>query len=96
MKRKLNLLTAFALGLAAAPIMIAAPATIETPNDLDARIVQLSKEGTTVEDVLRILGEPETYTWGDAKFKKNNLSENYILRYPKPRPRWKRLCAGWI
>jgi hypothetical protein len=58
------------------------------PN-LDAKIVQLSKKGTTVEDVIRVLGEPQEYVWGDEKtgklqtFEKNNLPAIYIARYPR-------------
>ena len=83
MKRISFLLTPLVLGLQMGPNFSASAATNEPLDALDAKIVQLSKPGTSVEDVLRVLGEPETYTWGDKTFKKNSLPETYILRYPK-------------
>ncbi|MGA2140526.1 MAG: tetratricopeptide repeat protein, partial [Verrucomicrobiia bacterium] len=56
--------------------------------DLDAKIVQLSRPGTTIKDVIRMLGEPGKYLWGDEQtgkpyvFTKNNLPEVYIAQYP--------------
>ena len=67
----------------AGPGMPAARAANELPRDLDARIVQLSKKGTTVEEVIRALGEPEQYLWGKKTFKKDTLPATYILQYPK-------------
>jgi serine protease AprX len=60
-----------------------AAATNKIVNDLDAKIAQLSKQGTTVEEVLRLLGEPESYRWGDRTFNKYNLPAIYLLLYPK-------------
>jgi len=45
--------------------------------------MQLSKDGTTLEDVIRVLGEPESYLWGDTTFKKENLPKTYVVVYPK-------------
>jgi hypothetical protein len=50
--------------------------------DIDAKIAQLSKPGTTADTVIRSLGEPERYFWGDKTFEKNSLPETYILQYP--------------
>src|SRR3974390_242403 len=50
---------------------------------LDAKIVQLSKPGTTLEDVLALLGEPEKYSWGDETFQKNKLPQRFVASYRK-------------
>ncbi len=58
--------------------------------DIDARIVQLSRNGTTVDDVLQILGEPNQYLWGTNLFKKDDLpsTSSYILAYPHGVAAW--------
>ena len=78
MRTKLLLLVA--LGLDLLPV---AAATANTLDDLDEKIAQLSKRGTTVQEVLRVLGEPESYAWGDRVFTTNNLPETCFLVYPK-------------
>jgi tetratricopeptide (TPR) repeat protein len=49
---------------------------------LDELIAKLRKKGTTDKDVIRVLGEPEKYIWGNKTFTKDNLPEVYILQYP--------------
>ena len=78
MKNKVCFLAAVALGL-----LSVAAATTNTVDDLDAKIAQLSKKGTTVKEVLRVLGEPESYRWGDKVFARTNLPATYLLEYPK-------------
>jgi RNA polymerase sigma factor (sigma-70 family) len=56
--------------------------------DIDARIVQLSRNGTTAGDVLQILGEPEKYCWKTNVFKKDELPNNYILAYSQGVQAW--------
>ncbi len=51
--------------------------------ELDAKIAQLAKAGVTVGEVIRLLGEPEQYLWGEQTFEKDNLPATYILRYPR-------------
>jgi hypothetical protein len=57
------------------------PAT--TAADLDAKIAQLSKSGTTVEEVIHLLGEPQQYRWGKEVFTKDSLPTGYLLQYPR-------------
>ena len=78
MKNKLCFLAVFALG-----VLPGAAATTDTLDDLDAKIAQLSKKGTTTKDVLRVLGEPESYESGDKTFTKSNLPASYLIVYPK-------------
>ena len=61
-------------------------------SDMDSKIVQLSRNGTTVNDVLQILGEPNQYLWGTNTFKKDDLptTSNYILAYPQGVMAWVR------
>jgi hypothetical protein len=53
------------------------------PTDFNAKIIQLSKPGTLVEEAIRLLGEPEAYCWGEQTFSRTNLPATYILRYPQ-------------
>jgi len=78
LKNKGGVLAAVALGL-----MSLAAATTNTVDDLDVKIALLSKKGTTVEEVLRVLGEPEFYRWGHKIFTATNLPDTYLLVYPK-------------
>ena len=50
---------------------------------LEEEITKLRRRGTTTEDVIRVLGEPEKLIWGRQTFTKDNLPETYILQYPK-------------
>ncbi len=83
MKRIVYLLTSLALGLVASPMAPTFAATNSAADGLDAKIVQLSKKGSTVEDVIAALGEPKQYLWGEKIFEKGNLPATYILQYPK-------------
>jgi hypothetical protein len=49
--------------------------------DIDAKITQLSQTGTTVDEVIRVLGEPTKYLWGNKTFKKDDLPKAYLLVY---------------
>jgi serine protease AprX len=62
-------------------------------NDIDAKIAKLNKPRTTIEEVVRVLGEPEEYVWGnEAKHttsdwkglaaEKSHLPAAYCLIYP--------------
>ncbi|HVM61984.1 MAG TPA: S8 family serine peptidase [Verrucomicrobiae bacterium] len=51
-------------------------------NDLDAKIAQLDKPGTTIKDVIQVLGEPQKYSWGQQTFGKSALPPTYIARLP--------------
>jgi hypothetical protein len=51
--------------------------------DLDTKIAQLSKPGTTTEEVIRTLGEPAEYAWNRQILNKTNLPATYALIYPK-------------
>jgi hypothetical protein len=62
----------------------------ESLPDIDARIAQLSRNGTTVDDVLQILGEPDQYLWGTNIFNKDELPNNYILSYSQGVQAWVR------
>ena len=82
MKRIVSLITPLALGLLAGPMVPAASATNGTLDDLDAKIVRLSQTGSTVQDAIRSLGEPEQYRWGEKTFTKDTLPRVYGMVYP--------------
>jgi RNA polymerase sigma-70 factor (ECF subfamily) len=52
-------------------------------SELDAKIAQLAKAGTPVEEAIRLLGKPIEYRWGNETFAKDKLPATYILRYDK-------------
>lgn len=57
----------------------------ETPkpaSDINAKIAQLDINKATIDDVIRIFGEPEKYVWGNQTFTKDNLPQAYIAKYP--------------
>ncbi len=83
MKRKVCLFLSLAFGLLASLTAPASADAADTPAGLDAKIIQLSQPGTTVEAVIRLLGEPEEYLWGKKTFTRTNLPATYILRYPQ-------------
>lgn len=83
MKHTVCLFTSLTLGLLAGPIVSAPAATTGNLDGLDVKITRLSRKGTTAEDVIRQLGEPEKYLWGRQTFSKANLPETYILGYAK-------------
>ena len=66
-------------------ILLLSPAACTRGNldGLDAKIIQLSKPGTTLRDVVALLGEPEKYCWGSKTLDKNNLPEAFVANYPK-------------
>ena len=76
MKNEMCFLVVIALGL-----LRGVAATTNTLDDLDAKIAQLSKQDTTVEEVLRLLGEPRSYRWGHKVFTRTNLPATYLLVY---------------
>jgi RNA polymerase sigma-70 factor (ECF subfamily) len=51
--------------------------------ELDAKIAQLAKAGTTVEEAISVLGEPREYVWENQTLKKENLPSIYIMVYSK-------------
>jgi serine/threonine protein kinase len=57
--------------------------------NIDSKIVRLTKPGTTVKEVIHVLGEPAGYFWGDESHVQqghrlpDNPPEFYTLRYPQ-------------
>ncbi|MBA7480954.1 hypothetical protein ES707_16422 [subsurface metagenome] len=50
--------------------------------DINAKVAKLDISTATLDDVVRIFGEPEKYLWGGKTFTKDNLPSTYILNYP--------------
>jgi hypothetical protein len=57
--------------------------TGKTTGDLDAKIAELAKAGTTIEEAISVLGEPREYVWENQKLDQKNLPSTYILVYPQ-------------
>ena len=83
LKLTASVLATLTVGLLASSVAPARAATNGKLNDLDAKIVQLSKQGSRAEDVPRLLGEPERYLWGEKTFTKETLPDIYLMEYPQ-------------
>ena len=92
MKTKILLATlivgAVCLVIALAAWLVTRPPKFSLVN-IDAKIVRLSKPGTTTKEVIHVLGEPTGYFWGDGsnvhqgKRLPDDPPEYYVLRYPQ-------------
>lgn len=51
-------------------------------SDINAKVAQLNIETATLDDIIRIFGEPMEYLWGERTFTKANLPSTYIAAYP--------------
>lgn len=65
----------------AQPVPAPAQPTVSS-KELNAKIDQLDIDAATLDDVIRTLGEPIEYVWGDQKFTKDNLPSMYCVVYP--------------
>ena len=50
--------------------------------NINDQIAQLDIDTATLDDVIRIFGEPFEYIWGNQTFTRDNLPDVYIARYP--------------
>jgi len=50
--------------------------------NIDSKIAQLSKPGTTADRAIRVLGVPLRYAWENKSFRKDALPQNYVMLYP--------------
>ena len=51
-------------------------------SDINAKVAQLNIDTATLDDVIRVFGEPIKYLWGERTFAKANLPSTYIAAYP--------------
>jgi len=63
-------------------LCLAGPAASKTESDINAKVAQLDIDTATLDDVIRIFGEPIKYLWGKKTFTKDNLPSTYIVDYP--------------
>ena len=61
---------------------VSCPAEVTAQSDLNAKLAHLKVDTATLDDVIRILGEPEKYVWGKQTFRKNELPSRFIAVYP--------------
>jgi len=62
-------------------LIFVGPAISQSESDINAKVAQLDIDTATLDDVIRIFGEPEKYLWGGQTFAKNNLPSTYIAAY---------------
>jgi len=63
-------------------LWLISPAALKAAADINAKIAQLDIDNATLDDVIRIFGEPTKYIWGKETFTKDNLPRVYIAKYP--------------
>jgi len=51
-------------------------------SDINAKVAKLDIDTATLDDVIRIFGEPVRYFWSGKTFTKDNLPSTYIVGYP--------------
>ena len=51
-------------------------------SDINAKVAQVDIDTATLDDVIRIFGEPTKYYWGNKAFTKDDLPSIYITAYP--------------
>jgi serine protease AprX len=68
--------------LAGVVLVFTGLAVSQVKSDINAGVAQLDVGKATLNDVIRIFGEPEKYLWGDQTFTKDNLPSIYIAAYP--------------
>jgi len=49
--------------------------------DINAKVAQLDMDKATLDDVIRIFGEPRKYLWGNEEFTKDALPDTYVATY---------------
>lgn len=63
-------------------LIFVGPAISQSESDINAKVAQLDIDTATLDDVIRIFGEPAKYYWGRETFAKDNLPRIYIAQYP--------------
>jgi len=58
------------------------PATINADWNWDKKLSKLNVETATLQDVIRVFGEPQKYVWGQNVFDKKTLPVTFIALYP--------------
>jgi RNA polymerase sigma factor (sigma-70 family) len=51
-------------------------------NTIDDKIAQVTLPGTTIKDMIRVLGEPKRYWTGGKTLNKKKLPDSYLVSYP--------------
>jgi hypothetical protein len=52
-----------------------------SPGDISQKLRKLDIETATIQDLVRLFGEPAGYLWGRETFRKENLPARYIARF---------------
>jgi hypothetical protein len=62
------------------------PRSAQQPSAAELELLQnaarIDIENATITAVIKLLGEPQEYLWGNQKFTKDKLPHTYIARYP--------------
>jgi serine protease AprX len=73
---------AFVISTSAIVLIFVGPAISQPGSDINAKVAQLDIGKATIDDVVRIFGEPEKYFRGRETFTKDNLPSTYMAAYP--------------
>jgi RNA polymerase sigma factor (sigma-70 family) len=56
---------------------------LESKNDtIDDKIARVSLPGTTLKDMIRVMGEPKRYWYGGKTLNKKKLPDSFLISYP--------------
>jgi hypothetical protein len=70
------------ISIAVLAVLILAGAAFSQPvSDINVEVAKLDIGKATLDDVIRIFGEPEKYLWGNQTFTEDNLPPIYIASY---------------
>ena len=74
--------TAFILAVIPVFLLSASPVLSQAQTDINAKVAQINIDKATLDDVIRVFGEPQKYVWGEQTFTKDKLPEKYVAMYP--------------
>jgi hypothetical protein len=63
-------------------LVFAGAAISQSESDINAKVAKLDIGKATLDDIIRIFGEPTRYFYGRETFAKDNLPQAYIAEYP--------------
>ncbi|MHC4951004.1 MAG: hypothetical protein ACYTEU_08480, partial [Planctomycetota bacterium] len=63
-------------------LVIVAAAVGFSQTDINQKLEQLDLKTAGIEDIIKLFGEPQSYSWKMQPLQKDNLPEVYLVAYP--------------
>jgi serine protease AprX len=73
---------AFILTVISIFLLSVSPVLSQAQTDFNAKVAQINIDKATLDDVIRVFGEPQKYIWGNQSFSKDKLPEHFLAFYP--------------